>query len=41
MYSGTTQNEFSGDYTTISGSFLPPYSFQEEEEGNEGLAEVK
>lgn len=37
----TGQNEFSGDFTTNSGSFLPPFSFHEEEECNEGLNQVK
>lgn len=35
-------NEVSGDLTTNSGSFLPPFSFNEEEEvNNEGLSHVK
>ena len=33
---GVGQSEYSGDYTTASGSFLPPFSFNEEEELHDG-----
>jgi hypothetical protein len=37
---GFGQAEFSGDFTTASQSFLPPFSFNEEEELNEGVKHV-
>jgi hypothetical protein len=37
---GYGQTEFSGDFTTASQSFLPPFSFNEEEELNEGVKHV-